>query len=270
MRAMLPAVFVSHGSPMMALEPGRAGAALAQLGRDLPRPAAILVVSAHWQTTSPAVSVAPRPETIHDFGGFPRALYEMQYPAPGAPSLGARVKALLDAAGPPTALDPARGLDHGAWVPLRYLYPDADVPVTQLSVQPGRSPLHHYRIGEALRPLLDESVLILASGSLTHNLQERRGHAGDAPLGYVAEFQAWVKRMIEQRDVAALLDYRRLAPAAARAHPTDEHWLPIYVALGAGGLCGRVERLTDEVTYGMLAMDSYVFGPAPAAAVHAT
>jgi 4,5-DOPA dioxygenase extradiol len=261
MSSIQPAVFVSHGSPMMALEPGRAGAALARLGRDLPRPKAILVVSAHWETVSPAVSAAPRPETIHDFGGFPRALYELQYPAPGAPALGAWVKALLDAAGLPTALDAARGLDHGAWVPLRYLYPDADVPVTQLSIQPDRSPLHHYRMGEALRPLLDDGVLILASGSLTHNLQEWRGRTGDAPREYVAEFQGWVDRTINQRDIAALLDYRRLAPHAARAHPTDEHWLPIYVALGAGGLCGRVERLTDEVTYGMLAMDAYVFTP---------
>jgi 4,5-DOPA dioxygenase extradiol len=261
MSTIQPAVFVSHGSPMMALEPGQAGAALAKLGRDLPRPEAILVVSAHWETTSPVVSIAPRPETIHDFGGFPRALYELQYPAPGAPALGARVKALLDAAGLPTTLDAARGLDHGAWVPLRYLYPDADVPVTQLSIQPDRSPLHHYRLGEALRPLLDDGVLILASGSLTHNLQEWRGRTGDAPARYVAEFQGWVERTIEQRDIAALLDYRRLAPHAARAHPTDEHWLPIYVALGAGGVCGRVERLTDEVTYGMLAMDGYVFTP---------
>jgi 4,5-DOPA dioxygenase extradiol len=261
MSTLQPAVFVSHGSPMMAVEPGRAGAALAQLGRDLPRPSAILVVSAHWETAAPAVSTAARPETIHDFGGFPRALYELQYPAPGAPALGARVKALLDTAGMPAALDTHRGLDHGAWVPLRYLYPDADVPVTQLSIQPHLSPVHHYRMGEALRPLLDEGVLILASGSLTHNLREWRGRSGDAPQAYVSEFQSWVQQAIAQKDIAALLDYRRLAPHAVRAHPTDEHWLPIFVAMGAGGLCGRVTRVTDEVSYGMLAMDAYVFQP---------
>jgi 4,5-DOPA dioxygenase extradiol len=262
MRNTQPAVFVSHGSPMMALEPGRAGEALAQLGRDLPRPAAILVVSAHWETPAPAVSAAARPETIHDFGGFPRALYEMRYPAPGAPALAARVKALLDAAGLATTLDAQRGLDHGAWVPLRFAYADADVPVTQLSIQPHLSPLHHYRIGEALRPLLDENVLVLASGSLTHNLQEWRGRADDVPLAYVSDFQRWVHEALARHDSAALLDYRRLAPHAVRAHPTDEHWLPFYVALGAGGAHADVTRLTDEVSYGMLAMDSYVFRPA--------
>jgi 4,5-DOPA dioxygenase extradiol len=266
MKPTQPAVFVSHGSPMMALEPGLAGAALRQLGRDLPRPDGVLVISAHWETPAPAVSAAARPETIHDFGGFPRALYEMQYPAPGAPALGARAKALLDAAGLPTTVDAARGLDHGAWVPLRYIYPDADVPVTQLSIQPDRPPRHHYRMGEALRPLLDENVLVLASGSLTHNLREPRGRNGDAPLAYVAAFQRWVHDAIAAGDVAALLDYRRLAPDAARAHPTDEHWLPIYVALGAAGVAPEVARITDEVTYGMLAMDTYVLHPVPALA----
>jgi 4,5-DOPA dioxygenase extradiol len=256
-----PAVFVSHGSPMMAIEPGRAGAALAALGRDLPRPEAVLMVSAHWETAAPAVSTVRRPETIHDFGGFPPALYELRYPAPGAPAVGERVKQLLDGAGLATSIDAGRGLDHGAWVPMRYLYPDADVPVTQLSIQPHLSPVHHYRMGEALRPLLEEGVMIIGSGSLTHNLREWRGRADDAPQPYVSEFQDWVRQAIAQKDVAALLDYRRLAPHAVRAHPTDEHWLPIFVAMGAGGLCGEVTRITDEVSYGMLAMDSYVFQP---------
>ena len=256
-----PAIFVSHGSPMMAVEPGQAGAKLAALGRELARPEAILMVSAHWETAAPAVSAAAHPETIHDFGGFPRALYELRYPAPGAPKLAARTKSLLDGAGLATSLDPGRGLDHGAWVPLRYLYPEADVPVTQLSIQPHLSPVHHYRVGEALRPLLDDGVMIIASGSMTHNLREWRGRIDDAPQPYVAEFQAWVRDAIAQKDVAALLDYRRLAPHAVRAHPTDEHWLPIYTAMGAGGLCGEVSRITDEVSYGMLAMDGYVFRP---------
>src|SRR5512139_431624 len=199
----LPALFVSHGSPMMAIEPGKAGAALEALGRTLPRPEAILVVSAHWETRSPTVSTAAHPETIHDFGGFPRALFEIEYPAPGAPALGERTRRLLEDAGLPTALDATRGLDHGAWVPLRYLYPDADVPVTQLSIQPHLSPVHHYRLGEALRPLLQEGVLVLASGSLTHNLHEYRGRIDNAPQPYVREFQEWLKRTIEAKDVAA-------------------------------------------------------------------
>jgi 4,5-DOPA dioxygenase extradiol len=265
----LPALFVSHGSPMMALDPGEAGAALARLGRDLPRPSSILVVSAHWETRAPAVSTAKHPETIHDFGGFPRALFEMRYPAPGAPQLGERVKRLLDDAGMPTAIDPQRGLDHGAWVPLRFLYPDADVPVTQLSIQPHLSPVHHYRMGEALRPLLDEGVLVLASGSLTHNLHEYRGRIDSAAQPYVRELQDWFNRTIAAKDVAALLDYRKLAPHAVRAHPTDEHLLPIFTALGAGGVCGKATRVTDEVQYGMLAMDTYVFQPEARTAVHA-
>lgn len=257
-----PALFVSHGSPMMAIEPGAAGAALAGLGQRLARPAALLVVSAHWETSAPAVSGAEHPDTVHDFGGFPRTLYTLQYAAPGAPALAERTRRLLDAAGFPTTVDPRRGLDHGAWVPLRHLYPDADVPVTQLSIQPRLSPAHHYRVGEALRPLLDEGVLIVASGSLTHNLHEFRDRSGSGSAPYVREFQDWVQHAIEAKDLAALLDYRRLAPHAVRAHPTDEHLLPLFVALGAGGLCGTVMRLTDEVRYGMLAMDAYVFQPA--------
>jgi 4,5-DOPA dioxygenase extradiol len=256
-----PALFVSHGSPMMALEPGAAGAALSALGRSLARPRAIVVASAHWATRSPTVSTAPEPDTIHDFGGFAHPLYELAYPAPGAPQVARRAKALLDPAGLTTTLDPGRGLDHGAWVPLRYLFPDADVPVTQISIQPHLSPAHHYRLGEALRPLLDEGVLVIGSGSLTHNLHEWRLRTSDAPEPYVRELQRWVHASIAAKDVAALLDYRRLAPHAVRAHPTDEHLLPLFVALGAGGVFGETRRITNEVRYGVLAMDAYVFQP---------
>jgi 4,5-DOPA dioxygenase extradiol len=216
------------------------------------------MVSAHWETPAPMVSTAQQPATIHDFGGFPEQLYRIQYRAAGAPQLAERAKALLDSGGFPTALDSARGLDHGAWVPLLFLYPDADVPVTQLSIQPHLSPVHHYRLGEALRPLAHEGVLIIGSGSLTHNLHEFRGRpSGVEP--YVREFQQWMKASIDAHDVAALLDYRRLAPAAVRAHPSDEHLLPLFVALGAAGASGSAQRITDEVTYGVIAMDSYVF-----------
>lgn len=257
----MPTLFISHGAPMLAVEPGDTGAALTTLGRSLPRPKGILMISAHWETRGPMVSTAQRPETLHDFGGFPDALYRIGYPAPGAPDLAHRAKQLLDAAGLPAGLDPERGLDHGAWVPLLYLYPDADVPVTQLSIQPQLSPVHHHRAGEALRPLLDEGVLVIGSGSLTHNLREFRAGAG-AVEPYVREFQNWMKRSIDAKDVAALLDYRRLAPNAVRAHPTDEHLLPLFVALGAAGACGDARRLVDEVTYGVIAMDAYVFEPA--------
>jgi len=260
MMTALPTVFISHGAPMLAIEPGKTGAALAALGRKLPRPRAILMVSAHWETPAPMLSTAQAPETIYDFFGFPEALYRIRYPAPGSPDLARRAKALLDAAGLHAGLDPTRGLDHGAWVPLLHLYPQADVPVTQLSIQPHLSPLHHYQVGEALRPLLQEGVLVIGSGSLTHNLREFRARPGEvAP--YVREFQDWTLQAIGAKDVAALLDYRKLAPHAERAHPTDEHLLPIFVALGAAGACGTGHRLVDEVTYGVIAMDAYLFEP---------
>lgn len=258
----LPTLFISHGAPTLALEPGRTGAALIALGRDLPRPQAILVASAHWETVRPAASIASHPETIHDFGGFPDELYRMTYPAPGAPDVARQAKDLLDAAGIGADLDAGRGLDHGAWVPLRFVYPEADVPVTQLSIQPRLTPAHHYRVGEALRPLRRAGVLIVGSGSLTHNLRELN-MSGTRAEPYALEFQDWVHNAVSANDVAALLDYRRRAPQAVRAHPTDEHLLPFFVALGAAGDSESAHRINDEITYGALAMDAYVFGLAP-------
>ena len=258
----LPTLYVSHGAPTLALDPGNTGPAQAALGRELPRPEAILMVSAHWETTRPAASTAAHPETIHDFGGFPDELYRITYPAPGAPDVARRAKELLDAAGIGADLDPRRGLDHGAWVPLRYVYPDADVPVAQLSIQPRLDPAHHYRVGEALRALRDAGVLIIASGSLTHNLSELRMTAAKpATEPYALAFQEWIYQAINANDIAALLDYRRLAPQAVRAHPTDEHLLPLFVALGAAGGSVPARRVNDEITFGALAMDAYVFGP---------
>lgn len=263
----LPTLYVSHGAPTLALEPGQTGPALAALGQELRRPAAILMVSAHWETSRPAASTATHPETIHDFGGFPDALYRMTYPAPGAPEVARRAKDLLDAAGIGADLDPKRGLDHGAWVPLRFLYPAADIPVTQLSIQPRLDPRHHYRVGQALRGLAETGVLIIGSGSLTHNLRELRMNAAKpATERYAVEFQEWVYQAVNTNDIAALLDYRRLAPAAARAHPTDEHFLPFFVALGAAGGSVSARRVNDEITYGALAMDAYLFGSGERAA----
>jgi 4,5-DOPA dioxygenase extradiol len=260
----LPTLFVSHGAPTLALQPGQAGAALMQLGRELPRPAAILMVSAHWETARPAVSTAEKPKTIHDFGGFPAELYRLQYPAPGAPALAKRVEELLGAGGMTADLDPLRGLDHGAWVPLRYLFPDADVPITQLSIQSHLDPAHHYRVGQLLQPLTQEGVLVIGSGSLTHNLREVRFNSPDGESApYVGQFQDWVQRTIGDGDLAALLDYRKRAPSAVRAHPSDEHLLPLFVALGAAGAQSIGKRVTDEVTYSVVAMDTYVFEATP-------
>ena len=259
--ATLPTLFVSHGSPMLALQDSPARRFLQALGKTLPRPKAIVVVSAHWETAGgPAVSLARQPATIHDFGGFPRALFEMRYPAPGAPDTAERAAALLEAAGVPVGRSADRGLDHGAWVPLRLMYPDADIPVAQLSVVRGAGPAVHERIGRALAALREEGVLVLASGSLTHNLYEFRGQGVDAPVpDWVSGFEAWMKARLESSDRAALLDYREAAPFAVRNHPTDEHLLPLFVAMGAAGPDARATQLHSSFEHGILAMDAYAF-----------
>ncbi|HSK41521.1 MAG TPA: class III extradiol ring-cleavage dioxygenase [Arenibaculum sp.] len=260
----LPALFISHGSPMIAVADGPARRFLTGLGRQLGRPAAVLVLSAHWETDVPTLGTAERPGTIHDFGGFPRDLYALRYPAPGAPAVAGTAAALLRDAGLDVRLDPQRGLDHGAWIPLLLMYAQADVPVLQLSVQPGLGPRHHFALGTALRRLRDEGVLVLGSGSLTHNLGELfRGPAPNEASGgvpdWVTNFADWIADRIAAGDTRALLEYRTLAPAAERNHPTDEHLLPLFAALGAGtpGVPGR--RLHSSVDAGILAMDAYAF-----------
>jgi len=261
----LPAVFISHGSPMHALEAGAVGAAWAALGRRLGRPRALLVASAHWETARPTLGGAVRPETIHDFRGFPPPLYEIRYPAPGAPEIAARAAALLEEQRSDAEIDEARGLDDGAWAPRLDAWPEADVPVVQLSLQTLRGPRHHVLLGRVLAPLARKGVLILGSGHLTHNLREMRS-ARDTSVGaaepYVTEFQEWVRGCIESRDVDRLQGYRRLSAGGVRAHPTEEHLLPLFVALGAAGEGYRAERLLDHVESGVMAMDAYLFHPA--------
>lgn len=256
----LPAVFVSHGAPTLAIEQNDTVEFLKRLGGELDRPNAILCVSAHWNTDAPSVSGVDRPETIHDFGGFPDALYRLRYPAPGAPNVAGRVRELLDDAGLNCTVSPNRGLDHGAWVPLKLIYPEADVPVTQLSVQPALGPEHHLRVGRALAPLREEGVLILATGSATHNLSKIG--RGDVPPAWAKEFDEWFFQKLTEGALDELLDYRRLAPHAAVAHPSDEHLLPLYVALGAGleGSKVQARSLHRGWTWGSLSMAAYGFG----------
>ncbi|QNM97462.1 dioxygenase family protein [Chitinimonas koreensis] len=258
----LPTLFVSHGSPMLALDAGRTGRAWAALAAELPRPRAIAVASAHWLTAVPAVSTTAHPATIHDFRGFPEPLFALRYEPPGAPAVAERTAALLHQAGFQVGIDPARGLDHGAWVPLANMYPAAEVPVFQLAIQPRETPEHHFRVGRALAALRDEGVLLIGSGSITHNLRELDWEAeeGRATHAYVPEFQEWLHQRLLADDQAALLDYRRQAPGAQRAHPTDEHLLPLYVALGAAGDGARAVRHYANITEGGLAMDLYAFG----------
>jgi 4,5-DOPA dioxygenase extradiol len=266
--ARLPALFVSHGSPMMALDPGAAGRFLMRLGPAIDatfgRPRAVLALSAHTLTREPAALAAPRHEAVYDFGGFDDALYQLRYDAPGAPALADRVASLLQAQGLPMHRLDRGGLDHGIWTPLRYAWPAADVPVLPLGWSPYASPADLFDLGRALAPLADEGVLIIGSGSLTHNLRMVFGDQPDidAPeIPQSAAFREWVLTRSRARDWPALLDYRRQAPHAALMHPTDEHWLPFYVAAGAGGADAVPERLHDSLTFGCLAMDLYAFGP---------
>ncbi|MGY1917454.1 DODA-type extradiol aromatic ring-opening family dioxygenase [Pseudomonas tolaasii] len=259
MNASFPLLFVSHGAPMFAIEPGLAGQQLSELGRKLPRPDAIAILSPHWMTRGEVnVTASTAPETIHDFGGFPDALYKLSYPAPGAPALAAHIVDLLRKAGWKSRPDPHRGLDHGAWVPLLYLAPNADIPVVQVSM-PARLDTHQaWKLGGALKPLRDMNVLIVASGSLTHNLYEFRGAAREG-AGYVKDFAAWTAQTLQAGNTDHLLDYKQHAPSAERAHPTDEHFLPLLIALGAAGERYETHVLEGGVTYGVLAMDSYLF-----------
>lgn len=254
---VFPSLFVSHGAPTLAIEENDTTEFLKRLGAQLGRPREILCVSAHWETRVPTVSAARQPETIHDFGGFPEELYRMRYTAPGAPQLAERVVELLKEAGIEPQVSPGRGLDHGAWIPLKLIYTDASVPVTQLSVQPHAGTEAHFRMGRAIAPLRREGVLILATGSATHNLS-LIGRANVA----VEQFDNWLYEKITGGAISELLDYRRLAPHAQLAHPTEEHLLPLFVAAGAGA---GVEELHAEClhrgwTYGSLSMAAYKFG----------
>ena len=254
----LPSVFISHGSPMHALQAGPAGLAWAALGKRLGKPQAILIASAHWETNLPMVTGSARPETIHDFSGFPEPLYRIRYTAPGAPKAATRAQALLKEAGFTAAIDGMRGLDHGAWAPLLYMYPEADVPVVQISLQPELGTRHHLALGRALRRLEEDNVLVIGSGHMTHNLRDWMRGAG-APAPYAAQFAEWVRERLEARDLDTLADYRSRSPHGARAHPTDEHFLPLFVALGAAREDYEPERILKTVDAGVLAMDAYVF-----------
>ena len=254
----LPSVFLSHGSPMHALQAGEAGLAWAALGKRLGRPSAILIASAHWETNVPMLTGSERPETIHDFFGFPEPLYRLRYTAPGAPAVAQKAAQLLKDHGFTAAVDGCRGLDHGAWAPLLYMYPDADVPVVELSLQPALGTRHHLALGRALRELEEDNVLVIGSGHMTHNLRDwMRGRGKPEP--YAAQFAEWVRERLEAHELEVLADYRSRSPHGARAHPTDEHFLPLFVALGAARENYTPERILKSIDAGILAMDAYVF-----------
>jgi 4,5-DOPA dioxygenase extradiol len=255
----LPSLFISHGAPTYALEPGLAGAQLNALGRVLPKPKAVLVVSPHWMTRDAQVTGAASPRTIHDFGGFDPALYDMSYPADGHPALAARAVALLRAEGWAASVNPERGLDHGAWVPLMHLYPNHDVPVIQASMPLRLDPQSAFKYGRALAQLGEEGVLVVGSGSLTHNLFEFR-QASEAPAEYAGAFTAWIREAVEAGDEDKLIASLEIAPHAERAHPTTEHFLPLLVALGAAPSALPATVVPGGIVHSVLSMESYVFG----------
>jgi 4,5-DOPA dioxygenase extradiol len=256
---MLPSLFVSHGAPTLPLDDCPARQFISDLGQTLPRPNAILAVSAHWNTDAPVVNRVQVNETIHDFHGFPEALYRIVYPAPGSPELASRVAEALEKAGFRVNADDHRGLDHGAWVPLLMMYPEHDIPVVQLSIQSPLGPAHHLNLGRALVGLRDD-VLVLCTGSFTHNLRlmDRSGLNAPEPQ-WVGDFSNWIHSALVEHRTADLLNYRILAPFAARAHPDDDHFMPLFVALGASTPDSRIERLHSSTTFGTLRMDAYAF-----------
>jgi 4,5-DOPA dioxygenase extradiol len=258
--ARMPALFVGHGNPMNAIEDNRWSRAQQALAARLPRPKAILAISAHWYVDGLHATGAARPETIHDFGGFPDALYRVQYPAPGDPALARRVVALLGEQH--ASVTAGWGLDHGTWSVLRHLRPEADVPVVQLSLDAGLTPAEHLALGRALAPLRDEGVLLLGSGNLTHNLRHAFGawHRGDAATpDWAVAFDEAAARAVAERDVAWLTGALELEEGR-RAHPTPDHWLPLLYVAGAAGDDGPVSSPVTGFDMGSLSMRSILAG----------
>lgn len=262
MSTKLPVVFITHGSPMLAVEPGKTGPLLTQLGQSLNKLKinAILVISAHWLTRDHSMLTASEKlETIHDFGGFPKELYQLQYPAKGAPAIASQIQQQLQQVGLTVDLDKERGLDHGAWVPLQYLFPNADIPVIELSMPWPLDAKGAIEFGQSLKALRNNGILIVTSGSMTHNLYDV-GYDNDIAANYIKPFVNWVKKTVTNHDLTAMADYRTLAPYAKQAHPTDDHFLPLIIALACSDKGELITELDAGITYQALSMNNYIFG----------
>ena len=254
----LPSLFVSHGAPTLALADSPTGRFLDALGPALPQPRAILVASAHMNAPQPLLNGNAKPATLHDFGGFPRELYALRYPAPGAPALAQRAGGLLRDAGFDATTDAQAPIDHGVWVPLLRMYPAADIPVVALSVSPARDATWHYALGTALAPLRAEGVLVVGSGGFVHNLGALEWQAGDQPTApWASGFADWMERHVVTGDAAAAQAWRSQAPQPLSAHPTPEHLLPLFVAWGTAG--GRGRRLHAAWELGTMALHAFRF-----------
>lgn len=259
----LPTLFLSHGSPMLAIEDSPTGRFLDGLGSRYAAARAIVIVSAHDVSRGTRVGAHPNPPTVHDYSGFPPQLHDLRYPAPGHPGLATRIARALDDAGINATLDPARGLDHGAWVPLRRMFPDARLPVVTVSIDPRGDAAQHAALGRALSFLPCEDVLVIGSGGFTHNLgalQWDRPQA--AETASTAAFADWMADRLQAADAADLLGWRARAPSAAANHPSIEHLLPLFVAWGAAGPAPRAQSLHRAVEFGALRMDAFAFHPA--------
>lgn len=260
----LPVWFLAHGAPMLAIQDTAYTRTLAGLGAGLPGLSAIVVVSAHWQTRGEVrVTSSPRPETVHDFGGFDPLLDAILYPAPGAPALANEIVRALAGAGFAARLDPERGLDHGAWVPLRWVFPGARVPVVQVSLPFPARPAELLRLGGALAPLRGRGVLLMGSGGIVHNLRTVRLDADEAPIpDWAQQFDTWVRDRLAVMDSGSLTEYAARAPHAALAVPTPEHLEPLFVVLGAAGEHDRVVTLYEGFQHGSLSLRSVALSPA--------
>lgn len=254
----MPSLFISHGAPSLLLDNGPAAQFLKTLGKKFPKPKAILCVSAHWEAAQPLFTTSEQPDTIHDFYGFPQEMYAMRYPAKGAPEVAKWAMELCAAKGIACAADPKRGFDHGTWIPLMAMYPEADVPVIQIALPFAQGPRGVYALGEALRPLRDEGILLLGSGGFTHNLRELDWENG-APQEWSLEFHAWVSIALRENRLEDLFEAETRAPHFHRNHPRAEHWLPLYFALGAVGSPWRCDLLHTGFEMGSLSMDAYSF-----------
>ncbi len=259
MAQRMPAAFVGHGSPMNTLERNRYTEAWRKLGSTVPKPRAILAISAHWYIDHTAVTAMEEPTTIHDFFGFPEALQKFRYPAPGDPKLAARVRDLL--APVPVALDRQDwGLDHGTWSVLAHMYPEADVPVVQLSIDHGEPNEFHYAVGQSLKPLRDEGVLILGLGNVVHNLRTMQRAGNAAPQDWAVSFETYVRHAVERRKHEALIDYESAGPAAKLAVPSPEHYLPLLHVVGTQDEDDPAWIPIDGIDLGSLSMLSVVVG----------
>ena len=256
---MLPALFIGHGNPLNALQTNDWTRAWTTLGAALPRPRAVLSISAHWYIDGTAVTAMAAPRTIHDFGGFPRELYEVRYAAPGNPALAKRVQQLL--APLAVSADESWGLDHGTWSVLRHFFPDADVPVVQLSIDESRPPTFHYELGTKLRPLREEGILLVGSGNVVHNLHTYAwGRHPQGPYDWALRFERRVRQALSAGDHATLVDYEKLGPDALLAVPTPEHFLPLLYVLGASSAGEPVTFPVEGMDGGSVSMLTVQFG----------